>query len=42
MGVIRLIRPISPILDGEARDYTTSPGLKARGRALDSPAREIV
>jgi hypothetical protein len=42
MGPIRLIRSINPIHDGEARDYITSPGLKARGCALDSPAREIV
>src|SRR5262245_20024175 len=41
LGHIMIYTPLK-IYDCEARDYITSPGFKARGRALDSPAREIV
>src|SRR5262245_9289513 len=41
LGHIMIYTP-QKIYDCEARDYITSPGFKARGRALDSPAREIV
>src|SRR5262245_3299582 len=35
------ISPVSAVHDREARDYITSPGFKARGRALDSPPAKL-